>query len=62
MFTILNDVLYKRGFSLPYLRCIKEDEARYILQEVQEGVCGDNSRVRSLVSKIVRAGYFWPTM
>lgn len=22
-FTILNDILYKRGFSLPYLRCIE---------------------------------------
>ena len=22
-FTILNDVLYKRGFSLPYLRCVE---------------------------------------
>lgn len=33
-FTLLNDVLYKRGFSLPYLRCVKQDEAKYILKEV----------------------------
>lgn len=25
-FTILNNVLYKRGFSLPYLRCVEQDE------------------------------------
>ena len=33
-FTILNDSLYKRGFSMPYFRCIEEEEAKYILEEV----------------------------
>ena len=39
-FTILNDTLYKRGFSMPYLKCINEEEAKYILEEIHEGVCG----------------------
>jgi len=29
-FTILNDTLYKRGFSMPYLKCVNEEEAKYI--------------------------------
>ncbi|XP_075659135.1 uncharacterized protein LOC142629018 [Castanea sativa] len=33
-FTILNDTLYKRGFSMPYLKCINEEEAKYILEEI----------------------------
>ena len=37
-FTILNDVLYKRGFSMPYLKCVDEEEARYILEEVHGGM------------------------
>ena len=37
-FTILNDILYKRGFSMLYLRCVEEDEAKYILEEVHEGI------------------------
>jgi len=57
-FTLLNDVLYKRGFSLPYHRCVEQDEAKYILEEVHEGVCGDHLKARSLVSNITRAGYF----
>ena len=28
-FTILNDTLYKRGFSMPYLKCVDEEEAKY---------------------------------
>ena len=27
-FTILNDTLYKRGFSLSYLKCVDEEEAK----------------------------------
>ena len=39
-FTILNDTLYKRGFSIPYLKCVNEEEAKYILEKIHEGVCG----------------------
>ncbi|XP_030955915.1 uncharacterized protein LOC115978025 [Quercus lobata] len=61
-FTILNDALYKRGFSMPYLKCVDEEEARYILEEIHGGICGDHAGPRSLVNKVVRTGYFWPTM
>ncbi|XP_075663300.1 uncharacterized protein LOC142632865 [Castanea sativa] len=61
-FTILNDTLYKRGFSSPYLKCIDEEEAKYVLHKIHEGICGDHAGPRSLVSKVIRAGYFWPTM
>ena len=61
-FTILNDILYKRGFSMSYLKCVDDDEAKYILEEIHEGICGDHAGPRSLVSKLIRTGYFWPTM
>jgi len=61
-FTILNDTLYKRGFSMPYLKCIDVEEAKYILEEIHEGVCDNHAGPRSLVSKVIKTGYFWPTM
>ena len=30
-FTILNGKLYKRGFSMPYLKCLTPDKATYVL-------------------------------
>ncbi|XP_075665881.1 uncharacterized protein LOC142635632 [Castanea sativa] len=57
-FTLLNDALYKKGFSLSYLKCVEEDEARYILEEVHEGICGDHTGPKSLISKITKTGYF----
>ena len=61
-FVLIQDVLYKRGFSLPYLRCLDKVEAEYVMREIHEGICGNHSRACSLVHKLVRAGYYWPTM
>ena len=61
-FVLLRDVLYKRGFSQPYLRCLSHDEVDYVMREVHEGICGNHSGARSLVHKLIRAGYYWPTM
>ena len=57
-----NDELYKRGFSHPYLRCVEEEEAKYVLEEVHGGIYGDHMGAKYLVRKIMRASYFWPTM
>ena len=61
-FTILNNTLYKNGLSMPYLKCVDEDETKYILEEIHQGVFGDHAGPRSLVSKVIRTGYFCPTM
>ena len=61
-FILIKDVLYKRGFSRPYLRFLGTEEADYVMREVHEGICRNHSGSRSLVHKLVRAGYYWPTM
>ena len=61
-FVLIKDALYKRGFSRPYLRCLSHSEAEYVMREVHEGICGNHSGARSLVHKLIRAGYYWPTM
>uniref|UniRef100_A0A2N9IT33 Uncharacterized protein n=1 Tax=Fagus sylvatica TaxID=28930 RepID=A0A2N9IT33_FAGSY len=61
-FALIQGILYKRSFSLPYLRCLDKAEADYVMREVHEGICGNHSGARSLVHKLVRAGYYWPTM
>ena len=61
-FILVKDVLYKRGFSRPYLRCLVLEEAEYVMREVHEGICGNHSGSRSLVHKLIRAEYYWPIM
>ncbi|CAL8167597.1 unnamed protein product [Prunus armeniaca] len=61
-YLIINNKLYKRGFSLPYLRCLTPDEANYVLREIHKGVCGNHAGTRSLAHKALRQGYYWPTL
>uniref|UniRef100_A0A2N9GP36 RNase H type-1 domain-containing protein n=1 Tax=Fagus sylvatica TaxID=28930 RepID=A0A2N9GP36_FAGSY len=37
-------------------------ESNYVMREVHKGICSNHSGTRSLVHKLVRAGYYWPTM
>ena len=61
-YILIDEVLYKRGFSQPYLRCLAPDKANYVLREIHERACGNHSRARALIHKVVHAGYCWPTI
>ncbi|RDY11149.1 Gypsy retrotransposon integrase-like protein 1, partial [Mucuna pruriens] len=61
-YTLVEQHLYRRGFSYPLLRCVDNDEALYVIQEVHEGICGTRIRGRALAGKIARAGYYWLTL
>ncbi|GKV11500.1 hypothetical protein SLEP1_g22757 [Rubroshorea leprosula] len=61
-FTLLDNQLYKRAASMPLLRCLTPYEAEYAVREVHEGVCGTHIGGRTLARKLLRHGYYWPTM
>jgi len=61
-FILMKDVLYKRSFSHPYLRCLSLEEVDYVMREVHKGIFGNHSGSRLLAHKLIRAGYYWPTM
>ena len=61
-YVLMDEVLYKRGFSQPYLSCLAPDEANYVLREIHERACGNHSGARSLIHKVVRAGYCYPSL
>ncbi|XP_034225527.1 uncharacterized protein LOC117635292 [Prunus dulcis] len=41
-YTVINDVLYKRGYTTPYLKCLTAEQGDYVLWEIHNGVCGDH--------------------
>lgn len=57
-FFLNNGVLYNKGFSQQYLRCLVEDEAKAVLREIHEGSYGNHLGGRSLAQKVLRQGYF----
>ena len=61
-FTNHKGSLYKRGFYTPFLKCIVGEDTEYMLREVHEGICGNHIGARTLAGKVLRQGYYWPTM
>lgn len=55
-------MLYKQGYSLLYLRCASSKEVDYVLCKIHDGIYGNHTRARSLVGKVLKAGYYWPTL
>ncbi|XP_074336017.1 uncharacterized protein LOC141673183 [Apium graveolens] len=54
--------LYRRTFSAPTLKCVDPEDANYCLQEVHEGIRGNHLASKALAYKIIRQGYYWPTI
>nr|GEW54611.1 reverse transcriptase domain-containing protein [Tanacetum cinerariifolium] len=61
-YAVISEVLYKKSFLGPWLRCVGPLQAKYVLREIHEGSCIMHSGPRSVVAKALRLGYFWPTM
>ena len=61
-YILMDEVLYKRGFSQPFLRCLAPDEANYMLREIHEGACGNHLGAKSLIHKVIRSRFYWPTI
>ncbi|XP_071695454.1 uncharacterized protein [Rutidosis leptorrhynchoides] len=58
-YKMMNGALYRKYFLTPWLRCVKPNQASMIIREMHEGL---HSGPRSIVVKILRMGYYWPTM
>ena len=61
-FTNHKGSLYKRGFFTPFLKCIAGEDTEYVLREVHEGICGNHIGARTIAGKVLRQGYYWPTI
>ena len=59
---LMDKILYKRGFSQPYLRWLTLYESHHVMRDIHEGICGNHLGARSLVPKRVRARYYWPSI
>jgi len=60
-YTLVDGVLFRHGFTHPILTCVSGDEFTRIMSELHEGICGSHVRGRSLASKVIRVGFYWPS-
>ena len=61
-YLLIGDILYRRGVDTILRRCLTIDEADRVLNDCHSGACGGHLSGISTAQKIIRAGYFWPTL
>ena len=61
-FCIINRYLYWKDPGGVLLNFFLEDEAQQITKEFHQGDCGGHHSWKVTANKILRAGYYWPTL
>nr|XP_025702600.1 uncharacterized protein LOC112803314 [Arachis hypogaea] len=61
-YAVIQGQLFKKGLNQPLLKCLHPDQTDYVLREVHEGCCGHHIGGKALARKLIRAGYYWPSM
>jgi hypothetical protein len=61
-YTVVNGELYKSGVTEPWLRCITSEKALELLKEIHSGFCGAHIGTRALAGKVIKQGFYWPTI
>jgi hypothetical protein len=61
-YLILEETLYRRGVDCSLRQCLTHDEAEIGLNDCHTGACGGYLSRLETTQKIIRVGYFWPTL
>ena len=61
-FFLDKEVLYKKGKDQILLRCVDANEAKKIVLEIHEGVCGTHASGHVMARQIMKVEYYWMTL
>ena len=59
-YVLLDDQLYYKTVDGVLLKSLSQEEARVLMREVHEGICGAHQSAYKMKWVICRFGYFWP--
>jgi len=61
-YTVIDGKLFRHGYAHLALICISWNQCTRVVTELHEGICESHIGGRALALKVIRAGYYWPTM
>ena len=61
-YCLMNGILFKKDLQGVLLRCIKLDQVEHILYQFHEGPAGGHFSPRATALKVMKAGYYWPSV
>jgi ribonuclease HI len=60
-YTLIGDALYRRGAIGVLMKCIPLVTGKQLLDEIHARQCEIHATSRTLVGKVFRSGFYWPT-
>ncbi|XP_068473491.1 uncharacterized protein [Phaseolus vulgaris] len=61
-YILIDGELFRHKFTHPILVCVNDKKCARIMAELHEGICESHIGGRSLALKVIRVGYYWPTI
>eukprot|EP00253_Pinus_taeda_P026666 PITA_26666 len=61
-YQLINDILFRMNYDFVLLRCLEKSEADKVLQELHDGPARGHYAGDATAHKILRAGYYCPTL
>ena len=61
-FCVMNNAIYWKDPGGVFLNCLVEEEAKQVMEDFHKGDCGGHLSLKTTTNKILRAGYYWPTL
>jgi len=62
LYHLADSILYKKNHDGIWLRCLEKDDANHVLKEMHNGPASGQYGRETIAHKILRAGYYWPTV
>ena len=61
-YQLIDGVLFRQNYDQFLLRCLEKDDTEHILAELHDGMAGGHFSRETTAHKVLRAGYYWPTL
>ncbi|XP_076922471.1 uncharacterized protein LOC143584238 [Bidens hawaiensis] len=56
-YTIQGDILYRRSYLGPLLRCVDPQDTNYLLREIHKGICGVHAAPRMVITTVLLVNF-----
>ena len=61
-YQIIEGILFKKNYNGVLLRCLEKEDAKKVMTYLHDGPAGGHFLGDTIAHKILRAGYYWPTL
>ena len=61
-YQIVEGILFRKNYDGVLLRCLEKEDAKRVMIDLHDGPTGGNFYGYTIAHKILKAGYYWPTL